>query len=679
MANKTNSKVGKSYPIISQVTVAPVRLMSQDISSWKSAVDAARNTLNPRRRLLYELYDNIMLDGKLLTVYSKRKIGVTNKRFVFYKKGNEGETVERIQDEIINTIWFDEMLGYLVDKTFWGHSLIELVPGMEFPIEAVNLIPQTNVVPEKGWLLKNYTDVSNGIPYRGENADEAFKKYLIEYGKPKDYGLLMSIAQYVIYKRGGYGDWAQFAELFGMPFRIGKYDPFDNNARLKLLDALSQMGGAGYTVIPDGSSIEFQEGNSGTGQSAVFSDLIKFCNDEIAQIVLGGTMTTSDGSSHSQSETHKQGEEEITASDLKEITNWLNGPFKKHLVDYFGYSEMKDGYFKVENPEVISITEKIKVDTLVANQVEIDPEYWYKKYGVPMPEGGAKAKINPITNPLQEDPAKNEVKKKSKLSLALNKFYQHCPACSAGKETITLSSSDDIDRLAKLIYDKKLKTGQVDQVLLKQIAERLMDGVTSVGNDAFLALDEAIKKEITENVYVFSGFKCHDYLRAASDLLLDKDGAVRSFSDFKRELLSLDHTYNTVYLQSEYNHAVASSQMAVKWNEFSKNKKNLKYSTAGDSRVTPEDATLEGIILAFDNPFWDKNWPPRHWGCRCDVDETESETLTDLSSITVKPAPAMFQNNVGKDGVIFPKQHPYFETSNAAAKKITSAAKELIP
>ena len=31
-------------------------------------------------------------------------------------------------------------------------------------------------------------------------------------------------APYAIYKRGGFGDWSQWIELFGMPQRIGKYN-----------------------------------------------------------------------------------------------------------------------------------------------------------------------------------------------------------------------------------------------------------------------------------------------------------------------------------------------------------------------------------------------------------------------------------------------------------------------
>jgi SPP1 gp7 family putative phage head morphogenesis protein len=675
LQTKQNSKIGRIYPIIGDLTVAPFKFISQDIASWRKAIDSARSTTNPRRKLLHELYESILLDGKLQTVYQKRKVGVTNKRIVFVDKNKEGTPNEKVMDDIVNQVWFDEMIGYLVDKTFWGHTLIELVPGTETKIGAVNRIPPTNVMPEKQWLLMHHNDYNNGIPYAGEGADPAFQKYLIEFGKPKEYGLLMTIAQYVIYKRGGFGDWAQFAEIFGMPFRIGKYDPFDPKTRTDLLQALGEMGGAGYAAIPEGTSIEFHNGNSNTGQSAVFNDLIKMCNDEIAQIVLGGTMTTDNGSSHSQSETHKDGENEIIAADLKEICNWLNSKFKQHLIDHFGYSELKNGHFKVESNEVLSLKDRIIIDEKVANQVEIDPEYWYKTYNVLMPKQGP---TNKTTPPAQNQPPQQEVKKKSNLSMQLSQLYEHsCKTCLRAGIPLTLSNEGEVERLARAIYDGKLKTGDVDKKLLKQTAKALMDGIMQVGDDAFNQLDPALQAVIKENVFVFSGFKTHSQLKKASELLLDADGAIKSFTDFKAAVLELDQTYNTTYLAAEYNHAVASSQMAVKWQSFEKAKANLKYVTAGDNRVTPADAALDGITLPYDNSFWDKNYPPRHWGCRCNVEEADGEGITDLSTKTIVPAPEMFQNNVGKEGIVFPKQHPYFDESNKTIRnKITKAAKE---
>ena len=93
---------------------------------------------------------------------------------------------------------------------------------------------------------------------------------------------------------------------------------------------------------------------------------------------------------------------------------------------------------------------------------------------------------------------------------------------------------------------------------------------------------------LRENIFIFSGFKNENQLREASALLLDDSGQLRSYADFKNEVLQLDHKYNVQYLAVEYQHAVASSQMASKWLSWQDIKDdfpNLKYITAGDDRV----------------------------------------------------------------------------------------------
>jgi SPP1 gp7 family putative phage head morphogenesis protein len=42
-----------------------------------------------------------------------------------------------------------------------------------------------------------------------------------------------------------------------------------------------------------------------------------------------------------------------------------------------------------------------------------------------------------------------------------------------------------------------------------------------------------------------------------------------------------------------------------------------KYVTVGDDRVRPEHVGFEGVTLPKDDAFWQTNWPPNGWACRC--------------------------------------------------------------
>jgi uncharacterized protein with gpF-like domain len=57
------------------------------------------------------------------------------------------------------------------------------------------------------------------------------------------------------------------------------------------------------------------------------------------------------------------------------------------------------------------------------------------------------------------------------------------------------------------------------------------------------------------------------------------------------------------------------------------------------------------------DPIWDKIYPVKDWACRCDVIETDEE----LSSHKVDfEYDGPFEGNVGKDGIVISKKHPYF-------------------
>jgi len=50
----------------------------------------------------------------------------------------------------------------------------------------------------------------------------------------------------------------------------------------------------------------------------------------------------------------------------------------------------------------------------------------------------------------------------------------------------------------------------------------------------------------------------------------------------------------------------------------------LRYSTQGDTRVRPEHAALDGLILPKNDPFWRTHYPPWGHGCRCIAIEMEN-------------------------------------------------------
>ncbi len=388
MASTQGAKKGRTYiPVNNQIEINTLRMTSQDIAAWKSAIDAARNVLNPRRRLLYELYDNIILDGHLTSVMAKRVTHITNKRIIFVKDGDEGAVDDQVRELVLERPWFHQFNKLAMSAKSYGHALIELIPEAGL-IKTVDLVNRANVVPERKFVAWHYANLESGFNYELE---QPASQYLVEIGGAKDFGLLLQASQYVIYKRGGFGDWAQYAELFGMPFRVGKYDPYDENTRQKLSEGLDAMGGAGFAVIPNGTSIDFHSAAGSGNTSSIYKDLVSMCNAEISKIFLGQTLTTEQGDKGARAlgDVHKDVEDEIGVADMIEHEYMLNWVLKPKL-EALGYP-IAGGRFKFEKLNNVPMDKQIDVALKVASQVPIDESYWYETFGVPKPDSSKKA------------------------------------------------------------------------------------------------------------------------------------------------------------------------------------------------------------------------------------------------------------------------------------------------
>jgi hypothetical protein len=95
---------------------------------------------------------------------------------------------------------------------------------------------------------------------------------------------------------------------------------------------------------------------------------------------------------------------------------------------------------------------------------------------------------------------------------------------------------------------------------------------------------------------------------------------------------------------------------------------NLQYRTAGDDKVRPQHAALNGVTLPPSDSFWEEFYPPNGWNCRCTVvqvrktkypatDHDEAITLGD--SALQNDTKGIFRFNSGKEGKTFPDYNPY--------------------
>jgi hypothetical protein len=250
-----------------------------------------------------------------------------------------------------------------------------------------------------------------------------------------------------------------------------------------------------------------------------------------------------------------------------------------------------------------------------------------------------------------------------------------------------LPESDPLDKAIDLamqvLYDAKgnFDPTNLDKGLLNEIRNVLKGGLLQgygLGEHDYTTPDKVLIEKLTQNLNIFSGFKTYQELKAMNDLLINEDGKLKTFAEFKKDALAIHKTYNTDYLLAEYNLAVASGQMGAKWVQIEKDRDilpNLTYKTAGDSNVRPSHRAWANITLPIDHPFWNTHYPPNGWNCRCEVIQTDApidDKNKDLNDLPLPDNP-MFENNVGKTGIVFPRKHPYYQVSQQVGTKILAS------
>lgn len=423
--------------VIQNLTVRPIVRQSQDIEKWRSAIKAAE-AINPIRTQLYDLYEEIMLDGVLEDLVAKRVLGVTKTRLKFVNQ--KGEEVPEMT-ALLKKKQFRKLRKEIQLQKAWGISVIELLKDERgFRIYSV---PRKHIRPKEGVITLEQSGY-DGINYRVPPASN----YILEVGEWNDLGLLMKAAQYVIYKRGGFGDWAHFAEIFGMPFREARYDGFNQQVRAQLEQALEQAGSAGYAILPKEAELTFHESKSTQGSSELYNSLRKACNEELSILFLGQTETTTKtaGKLGGNDDTHEQTEDDINEDDKADELAIFNEQVLPILAN-LGYP-VEGGEFVHEVQEK-EVPIKDKVDNAIRLKKEaglpVDDDYLYEMSGIPKPKnydqlkreqeeraaqiagkvsgkkGGKKQ------DPEQEDPEEEKLSLKDRLMLHLSNFFDPAP------------------------------------------------------------------------------------------------------------------------------------------------------------------------------------------------------------------------------------------------------------
>ena len=288
-----------------------------------------------------KIYQELLRDDQVKATFQQRRLSVVARQWEIEAGAEDAASIAAAEaltnnikainwDDISDKMLYDVFYGYVVAEVMWnvgGESGLTDIAAIKvrdrarfrFNVDGnLYLITQDyqfQPMPErKFWAINTGAD----------NSDN-------HYGL----GLAHHLYWPVFFKRADIKFWLIFLEKFGQPTAVGKLPAGKENdlsTRTKLLDALQAVATETAVLLPDGAEVTLLEAaRSGAADYQALHDAM---NAAIAKIVLSQTMTTDNGSSRSQSETHADVRDLVVAADADLLCESFNRQVVQWWFDY---------------------------------------------------------------------------------------------------------------------------------------------------------------------------------------------------------------------------------------------------------------------------------------------------------------------------------------------------------
>lgn len=283
----------------------------------------------------FNVYAEVWRDDQVKSTLQQRILSVVSKIWIVEPGADDAQSVamadalraniEAIDwDRITEHMLYGMFYGYAVGEVMWSladgliNFDIRVRDRSRFRFDAegglylLKTDMQYHAMPDrKFWVLSTGED-------HGDNP----------YGR----GLAFWLYWPVFFKRNDIKFWLIFLEKFGQPTAVGKIPLADLNQqdkRQKLLNALEAISTEAAVLVPEGAEVALLEA---TRSCAADYEAMKNAMDAaIAKIVLSQTMTTDNGSSRSQSQTHADVRDMVVQAD----SDLLSSSFAKQVIRWW--------------------------------------------------------------------------------------------------------------------------------------------------------------------------------------------------------------------------------------------------------------------------------------------------------------------------------------------------------
>lgn len=244
--------------------------------------------------------------------------------------------------------------------------------------------------------LLDEADVVNGLPL-------APYKFIVHRprlrtGLPIRGGLARLAAVAYMCKAWTWKDWMGFADIFGIPMRVGRYGPNASKDDIGILmSAVANLGSDAAAVIPDSMRIDFTQAANVTGAGDFFKGLAEWWDKQMSKAIVGQTMSADDGASLAQAKVHNEVRLDLLTADAKAESNSLNRMFVRPFCDLNFAPGRSYPRLVIDVPKAEDLELLIKaVTAFVPLGMRIEQSVIRDKFGLPEPAEGAEILGKPV-------------------------------------------------------------------------------------------------------------------------------------------------------------------------------------------------------------------------------------------------------------------------------------------
>ena len=354
-------------------------------------------------------------DCHLASVLQTRRLAVAGLDWLVqaYSENARDQEISAFCDEQLRTIdGFEYAMTDLLDAIGKGYSACEIIWGIR---------SKKAVVERLAWIHPKRISFWNSVTPRILTDEDRirgiepppwkliFHRYRARSGHDTRAGVLRACAWMYLFKNYAIKDWAIFSEVFGMPLRLGKYEPSASQAdRDALVTALRSLGTDAAGIISKSTEIEFVEASQRlSGTSNPYETLVNFCNREISKAVLGQTLTTDTSGTtgtYSAGKVHNLVRLDILKADSLALANTLRTQLLTPLVGFnFGWDHhVPYIIFDVkEDEDMKAVAEAHEILGRMGFPMSL--EYLSDRFGIPLPEAGQQLIVDQKTQKTHEE------------------------------------------------------------------------------------------------------------------------------------------------------------------------------------------------------------------------------------------------------------------------------------